>query len=127
MVMASIEFFAAGVAGQGALDGSHPVDRGHAGRARVGIFALHFPAFEREGMVGAFPCDPELGASGFPFISVRGDPPPPAPFVSYEVGELVLQGAPGLIFGKIEEFRVQLDGARRPPRPACSRSHPRVP
>lgn len=127
MVDSAVVFFTTVVAGDGAAHRADAEDDGEAGRAGVGMFPLHFPALQREGMVGCFPGYPEFRAGGLPFDSMRFNPFPPASLVSEEVCELVFKGAPNFLFGEIFELRVQLYGAGRPPGAASSGAHPWIP
>lgn len=122
-----VELPATFVASDGALDGAHAVDHGEAVRADVGVVALHLAALEGKCVVRAFPGDAEVGAGKLPFGTVRVDAAAAAALVGDEVGEFVFERAPEFLGVEVAEFRVQLDGAVRPPCAAGGGAHARVP
>lgn len=89
--------------------------------------ALDPPAFERQGVVGAFPWYAEFRAGRLPLRAVGIDAPPAAALVGDEVCKLVLERPPGLLVRDLADLGVQLDAAVRPPCAAGGGAHPRVP
>ena len=106
VVLPGIVFFTAGPASHCAAHRADARDHREAGRACVGMFPFHLPAFEGKRMVCSFTGDSQLGASGFPFDPVWIDLFPAAALVGEQVGELVFQSAPCLFFGEIFQLRV---------------------
>ncbi len=127
VVDAVVELFAAGVAGEGFVDGADAFDDGEAGGADVVVFAFEFAAFERERVAGVFAGDAEFRAGDLPFRAVGVDFSFAAAFVGEEVCEFVFEGSPDGVFGDVLEFRVELDEAGGPPGAASGGSHAGVP
>ena len=94
MVAAAVEFAAAIVAGDRALDRADAVNDTEAIRANVRVVALHAAPLEGQRVERFLTMDAELGAGGLPFIAVRIDVTTTATLVSDEMGKLVLERAP---------------------------------
>ncbi len=127
VVEAAVEFPAAGVAGDGAADGTDAGDHRKAGGTGVGVVAFEAARLERKGVVGLLVGDAEFRAGGAPLRSVRIDVPPPATLVGEQVGELMFQRAPDIGLGEILELWIHLDPAGGPPSAAGRGAHPGVP
>lgn len=94
VVGTAVEFAAAIVAGDRALDRADAVNDAEAIRANVRMVALHATTLEGQRVERFLAMDAELGAGGLPFIAVRIDVPTTAALIGDEVGELVLERAP---------------------------------
>ena len=126
-VAAVVEFAAAVITGNGALDGFYAVDGGKTIGADVGVLALHLTALERQVVKGLLTGDAEVGAGALPLRAVGLDAAAATALVGDEVGKLVLEGAPEFLGLAFLEFRIKLDRSIRPPRTAGGGLHPRVP
>ena len=86
VVAAVIEFAAAIVAGDGALDRPHAMDDAKAVGANVGVVALHAAALEGQGVKWLLAGDAEIGARGLPLVAVRIDVATPATLIRDQMG-----------------------------------------
>lgn len=122
-----VEFPTAVVASDRAFDRLHAVDDGETIRANVSVIPLHLAAFERQRVIRLLTGDSEVGAGCLPFRAVGIDPAAATALVGDEVGELVFQSAPQLLWLAVPELRIELDGPVRPPSAAGGGLHPGVP
>jgi hypothetical protein len=127
VVGAAVEFFTAGVAGEGFVDGADAFDDGEASGADVVVLAFQFAAFEGEGMACVFARDTEFRAGDLPFGAVGIYFTFTAAFVGEEVSEFVFEGSPDGVFGDVFEFWVEFDEAGGPPGAASGGAHTGVP
>ena len=127
VVGAAIEFAAAVVASDGALERLHAVDGGEAVSANVDVVALHAAAFEGERVEWMFAGDAQFRAGGCPFGTVGIRVSAAAAFVGNEMGEFVFEGAPEFLRRAFPELRVEFDGPVRPPRATSGSLHAWVP
>lgn len=100
MIATAIMLSAAGVASGGAFDGADAADDCRAGGAGVGVFPNHSSRLEGQGVADVFTGDAKICACGFPLDAVGRDLSGAAARVGEKMGELVLEGAEGLVFRK---------------------------
>ena len=127
MVGAVVEFSAAVVTGDSATQRLDAVNGAFAVRTNVAVVALHAAALERQRVERLFAWDTQVDAGGLPLEPVGIDVAAAATFVSDEVCEFVFEGAPEFLGFAVAEFRIEFDGAVRPPCSSCGGLHAGVP
>ena len=95
--------------------------------ADVAVVAFHSAAFEWQCVEWLFAGDAQLNTSSLPLEPVGVDVAAPAALVGDQVCEFVFEGTPEFLGFAVAEFRIEFDGAVRPPRPPGSGLHAGVP